>query len=729
MRQFKRLILVISLAISTLIIPVQVYAGSVVEVTTFQEYIDAMENKEVSHIKLKNDINNDLSINEFYTRSSDKLKVIDFNGHKISTRHLTYYIYRHYDEGTEIIYDEFKIVFQDSSASQLGEYNNPNGSQLIDFYKMGAVDTELTVEILGGNFKSTGTFARLFFFQNGTENNLDVNFIIEKGYFVGAYQIFHYQLQTGQMEANFKNLTYEGYDSSVVRLTEYNNVPLRNYVDPDQSEMWVDGEKVINFDDLVENFTGEKIDVRSLKTELTISGLTNNQTFTYDGNPQAPSGSLEVEGGHVQVSELEVLYEGVGSTSYNDVNPPTDAGEYQVIYKIADSNPDYYGSVTYDFEIKKAYPLFILPSNLVGYVGEPLSTVITSPWFTWESPSTIMDTAGVQTFKATYTPADTDNYLIVTGFDIKVNVKNKFQVNTSVVGNGSINPGAIMVEGETFTVEVTPDANHHLEKLTINGVEVAMGTNTYDVVVDEDLDIVATFAIDQYSVIVLDHDTNGVTVTPSGVINVNHGDDLDVEIVVKHGYKLVSILVNDVEKTSELVGNILTLSNITSSQFVEVNVEKIVYLFISGEDSSFTLDKDSDVEVVLDAELSNLDKVVLDGKVVDSVNYEAKAGSLVVVFKKAYLNSLKPGVYPLEFLFKDGAISQTTLSIKAKAAEPDDEQTIPEQEEKPKDPEKSTEPEKDKLPGMGDNHFLIYLALLLLVLGSIFNFKGQSQEE
>ena len=63
MRQFKRLILVISLAISTLIIPVQVYAGSVVEVTTFQEYIDAMENKEVSHNKIKNDIIYDLSIN------------------------------------------------------------------------------------------------------------------------------------------------------------------------------------------------------------------------------------------------------------------------------------------------------------------------------------------------------------------------------------------------------------------------------------------------------------------------------------------------------------------------------------------------------------------------------------------------------------------------------------------------------------------------------------------
>lgn len=42
------------------------------------------------------------------------------------------------------------------------------------------------------------------------------------------------------------------------------------------------------------------------KTDVNISGLSNNETFTYDGTPKNPTGTISVNAGTVNVSDLEV---------------------------------------------------------------------------------------------------------------------------------------------------------------------------------------------------------------------------------------------------------------------------------------------------------------------------------------------------------------------------------------------------------------------------------------
>ena len=66
------------------------------------------------------------------------------------------------------------------------------------------------------------------------------------------------------------------------------------------------------------------------KTDVNIGGLSNNETFTYDGNPKMPTGTISVNAGTVNVSDLDVLYEGTGSTSYSSATAPTNAGTYTV---------------------------------------------------------------------------------------------------------------------------------------------------------------------------------------------------------------------------------------------------------------------------------------------------------------------------------------------------------------------------------------------------------------
>ena len=86
------------------------------------------------------------------------------------------------------------------------------------------------------------------------------------------------------------------------------------------------------------------------KTTVTIEGLTYTNK-TYDGGAIQPTGTLLVTGGNVPANELEVLYEGTGNTTYNGPAAPKDAGTYKAIYKVADSNETYTGSVEYAFAI------------------------------------------------------------------------------------------------------------------------------------------------------------------------------------------------------------------------------------------------------------------------------------------------------------------------------------------------------------------------------------------
>ena len=116
------------------------------------------------------------------------------------------------------------------------------------------------------------------------------------------------------------------------------------------------------------------------KREVKITGLEDNCVFEYDRYPKTPSGEIKLEGNSVtvgesdkvlQVSDLEVCYQGSGDTSYNSSTPPMAVGTYSVTYKVPDDNVFFYGSITYSFEIKKAsIEKLVLDEDTFEYDGE-----------------------------------------------------------------------------------------------------------------------------------------------------------------------------------------------------------------------------------------------------------------------------------------------------------------------------------------------------------------------
>ena len=396
------------------------------------------------------------------------------------------------------------------------------------------------------------------------------------------------------------------------------------------------------------------------KTDVNITGLNNNEEFTYDGNPKMPTGTISVDAGTIDVSDLEVKYEGTGSTTYNADTAPTNVGTYKVTYKVPEANTSYVGTYSVEFSIKKAgldkvtlvedtfeytgtditptlnnvndkieisgtttakdvsnntitakikdisnyewkdgtttdlvlnwsitqaTPDYTVPTGLTGVKGETLNDVTLPSGFTWND-TTVVLTAGTNTYKATYTPVDTTNYKTITDIDIEINVKNKFDVITSVNGgNGTITPSKIgVVEGTKEEITFTPNSGYVVSKVMVNEVEKTseVENNKIEITVTEEMTVEVTYkrkytgggggstTTTTYKITVTEG-KNG-SITPNGVVKVEKGEDQTFKIKAEKGYEIADVLVD-----GKSVGAVAkyTFKNVKEKHTIEATFKKV----------------------------------------------------------------------------------------------------------------------------------------------------------
>ena len=246
--------------------------------------------------------------------------------------------------------------------------------------------------------------------------------------------------------------------------------------------------------------------------------------------------------------------------------------------------------------------------------------------------------------------------------DIEVNVKNTFDVITSVPGgNGTITPSKIgVIEGSKVKITFTPKTGYMIDKVLVNGIEKTVIENEIEITVDEEKTVEVIYKKIPFTITV--EEVTGVTVDPDGIVTVNYGDDKDFTITANTGYKLVKVLVNDEEKALE--GNILKLKNITSNMKIKVVVEKIEYKVIEGADQTYTIDQNTEARFRINADYSLFDKkVYVDDILVDGANYTSESGSTIITFSKEYIDTLAIGQHTLKVAFTDGGEAKTTFTI------------------------------------------------------------------
>ena len=408
----------------------------------------------------------------------------------------------------------------------------------------------------------------------------------------------------------------------------------------------IDGDGISEYTEVKKQF---KV-IASEKEIVTISGLEDNQKFTYDGNTKTPAGTITVEGNKVAVNELEVTYTGTGSTTYNSGAAPKNAGTYEVTYKVKDSNPNYVGSVTYAFTIKKAQlNKVVLNKTNYEYTGSEI--VAKENYF---EPS-VMNFSGdnkatnVGNYSITVSLKDKDNYEwkdgtindLVLNWSI-VQATPRFTVPTNLTSvKGKVLADVTLPTGFTWNAPATVlTAGRNTYKATFTPED----TTNYKTVTDIDVTVVVK---DLFDVITSVPGGNG-TITPSK-IGVLEGNKVKITFTPNTGYMIDKVLVNGTEQT--VTGNEIEIT-VNEEKTVEVSYKKIPFTITVenvegatvdpdgtvtvsyGDNKNFTITANSGYKLI--KVLVNGTEKTLDGNTLKLTNITANMNIKVVVEKIVY---------------------------------------------------------------------------------------------
>ena len=386
------------------------------------------------------------------------------------------------------------------------------------------------------------------------------------------------------------------------------------------------------------------------KTDVNISGLSDNETFTYDGNPKMPTGTISVNAGTVNVSDLEVKYQGTGTTSYNSATAPTNAGTYTVTYKVPDTNTNYTGTFSVAFTIKKAQlEKVTLVKDTFEYTGDEIV------------PQDSNFDLNKMNFSGDIKATNVGNYSITVSLKDKDNYEWKDGTTTDLVLNWSITqatPDYIVPTGLTgvkgdFLSSITLPAgftwNNPSELLTA-GTHTYKATYTptdtinYKTVTDIEISVVVK------NKFVLSGVVNGGNGTISvSSLEVLEGKKAEVIFTPDEGYMIDKVLVEGTEV--EVTGNKLELT-MDGHKLVVVSYKKIPFTVTVedvegatvdpsgvvtvnyGDNKNFTITANSGYKLI--KVLVNGTEKTLDGNTLKLTNITANMNIKVVVEKIVY---------------------------------------------------------------------------------------------
>ena len=145
--------------------------------------------------------------------------------------------------------------------------------------------------------------------------------------------------------------------------------------------------------------------------------------YTYGKTPGTPSLLKRTGDPNASVTYLYSADDGRVQT-WDINNPPAlSAGTYRMSAEISQTE-NYYGYATAacKFVVAKATPTYTAPTGLTAAYGRTLADVTLPDGWSWmDSTLSVGDVSSVPgTFKARFTPADTDNYAVVPDIDVPV---------------------------------------------------------------------------------------------------------------------------------------------------------------------------------------------------------------------------------------------------------------------------------------------------------------------
>ena len=188
-------------------------------------------------------------------------------------------------------------------------------------------------------------------------------------------------------------------------------------------------------------------------------------TLTYTGQAQALVTEGTATGGEIQYSLSKDS--GYSATVPTGIN----AGDYSVWYKVVgDENHSDTDPVEVKITIAKATPAYTVPTGLTATYGDTLADVALPDDWAWDDAvTTSVGNVGDNTFAATFTPSDTDNYNTVTkNLTVAVFAKD-------ITGAAITLGDALTYTGQEQTQQI---ASVIVDDLTVTTYEISGNTGT-----------------------------------------------------------------------------------------------------------------------------------------------------------------------------------------------------------------------------------------------------------
>jgi hypothetical protein len=119
-----------------------------------------------------------------------------------------------------------------------------------------------------------------------------------------------------------------------------------------------------------------------------------------------------------------------------------------------------------------------------------------------------------------------------------------FTVAATAGDHGAVSPGGVrlLALGVDQTYSITPETGYHIEDVVVDGSSVGAVPSYAFKNVAEDHTIAATFAVDSYD-ITASAGPNG-SITPSGTVTIDYGQDQAFTIAPAPGYSVLDVLVD-----------------------------------------------------------------------------------------------------------------------------------------------------------------------------------------
>ena len=277
----------------------------------------------------------------------------------------------------------------------------------------------------------------------------------------------------------------------------------------------------------------------------------------------------------------------------------------------------------------------------------------------------------------------------------------KYTITATNGANGTISPsGEIVVnEGEDKEFTFTADTGYEIDQVTVNDTPVSVTGTSYTITnVSTDTTINVTFkAIPKPSyTITATNGANG-TISPSGEIEVNEGEDKEFTFTADTGYEIDQVTINDTPVS--VTSTSYTITNVSADTTINVVFKKIIepsLPTVEGDNQRITVNSEQNVIFKIDANFGDFIRVEYNGSRLDTANYSVANGSIILTLKSDYVKTLNVGTHIFTAVVGSNRVPIKLIIDPAPIVKPSPDTDIP--------------------PTSDDNNMILYLILAVISL-------------